>query len=88
MVRTCSSCGCTDVTPCNDDGMPCHWVAPERCSACPTKVVDAKIVDVALMPGGLIETTIAGTLEDGRTFTGVWPGQITSPPPTPTEETP
>jgi hypothetical protein len=36
----CVGCGCTDLTPCNDDGMPCSWsfvdVHTGRgiCSAC------------------------------------------------------
>lgn len=36
---TCSKCGCTDTTPCDDGGMPCGWANRERtlCTACKGK---------------------------------------------------
>ena len=96
--RTCSGCGCTDVRACVVDGIACHWVGPETCSACADKgeggaitmgvpnvsvtntVTEARITDVSLMPDGLIETTIEGVLDDGRAFTGVWPGEYSIEP--------
>jgi hypothetical protein len=36
-VRTCRTCGCTD-SDCRQcierTGKPCHWIAPDLCSAC------------------------------------------------------
>lgn len=33
--RRCRSCGCTEFKPCVTGGvLPCHWVAPDLCSAC------------------------------------------------------
>jgi hypothetical protein len=32
----CRVCGCTETTPCTNpaNGFPCHWAAPNLCSAC------------------------------------------------------
>jgi len=32
--RKCRVCGCTDQQGCVVDGLPCHWVADDLCSAC------------------------------------------------------
>jgi len=42
-VRTCRVCGCTDAdcSGCVDrTGAPCHWVAPDLCSACVAEADD------------------------------------------------
>lgn len=92
--RTCRTCGCTDANACVTDGHPCHWVEPDLCSRCADtridvglKVVAAEIVDVAILADGKLETTLAGVLEDGTSFTGVWPGEWhLEPTPTTTED--
>gem|GEM_PF-5182318 len=36
-TRRCRSCRCTEFNPCCDlaaGAVPCHWVAPDLCSAC------------------------------------------------------
>ena len=35
--RVCRVCGCTDAKACVVDGVPCHWVEPDLCSACEDK---------------------------------------------------
>jgi hypothetical protein len=37
----CSECGCIDERACVNDGVPCHWAAPDLCSACADKAVAA-----------------------------------------------
>jgi hypothetical protein len=32
--RACRDCGCTDERACMDGEQPCHWIAPDLCSAC------------------------------------------------------
>jgi hypothetical protein len=32
--RKCRVCGCTDLNPCVTNGVPCHWVEEDLCSAC------------------------------------------------------
>lgn len=32
--RVCRQCGCTDDRACVVDGVACHWVEPNLCSAC------------------------------------------------------
>lgn len=32
--RRCRICGCTDDRACVTDGVPCHWVEDDLCSAC------------------------------------------------------
>lgn len=32
--RKCRVCGCTDLNACVTDGVPCHWVEEDLCSAC------------------------------------------------------
>jgi len=32
--QTCHVCGCTDSDACTSGGSPCHWTAPDLCSAC------------------------------------------------------
>lgn len=91
MPRTCRVCGCTDTTPCVTDGQACAWAGPELCTTCAdhvSTVVDARIVDVAILAGGRLETTIEGTLDDGRRFEGVWPGEWSLVPPSHHEESP
>lgn len=39
--RTCRTCGCTDANACLVNGIPCHWVSPEECSACTPGLVAA-----------------------------------------------
>jgi hypothetical protein len=35
LVRSCRACGCDDCSMCiRRTGRPCHWVAPDLCSAC------------------------------------------------------
>lgn len=31
---TCRKCGCTEDRACSDNGVACHWVLPDLCSAC------------------------------------------------------
>jgi hypothetical protein len=31
----CRGCGCTDWNACVVNGVPCHWVEADLCSACP-----------------------------------------------------
>lgn len=34
-VRFCRECGCWELEACLDgDGVPCHWIEPDLCSAC------------------------------------------------------
>lgn len=33
-LRRCRECGCTDARACVVDGVPCHWVEQDLCSAC------------------------------------------------------
>jgi hypothetical protein len=33
-LRTCRSCGCTDLQACVVEGVPCSWVEADLCSAC------------------------------------------------------
>lgn len=33
-ARRCRLCGCTDAAACVTAAGPCHWVAPDLCSAC------------------------------------------------------
>lgn len=42
----CTGCGCSEVTACTVDGVPCHWgsVDPLRCSACAPAAEGAQIV--------------------------------------------
>jgi hypothetical protein len=35
--RACRQCGCTEWNACVTDGVPCHWVEPDLCSACAGK---------------------------------------------------
>ena len=30
----CRVCGCSEFNPCETDGVPCHWVEDDLCSAC------------------------------------------------------
>ncbi len=40
-LPACERCGCTEVTPCVEGGIPCHWIHPGLCSSCvPGDVVD------------------------------------------------
>lgn len=32
----CRICGCSETNACVRDGVPCHWVEPDLCSACAT----------------------------------------------------
>ena len=32
--RTCAICGCSDLLPCDDRGVSCHWITANLCSAC------------------------------------------------------
>lgn len=36
----CKICGCTETTPCIENGVPCHWVlrSPPLCSSCVIEV--------------------------------------------------
>ena len=36
-VRTCRVCGCTEDKACITDGVPCHWIEKDLCSACEGK---------------------------------------------------
>ena len=40
-VRTCVVCGCTEARACVSNGVPCHWVKPNLCSACAPKAREA-----------------------------------------------
>lgn len=33
-IRKCRECGCDDLHACIDQGVPCHWVSADLCSAC------------------------------------------------------
>ncbi len=33
-VQACRQCGCTEVTACRVNEVPCCWVEPDLCSAC------------------------------------------------------
>lgn len=33
-ARACRRCGCTEYMACVVDGVPCHWVDSDLCSAC------------------------------------------------------
>lgn len=33
-LRACRVCGRTEFDACIVDGVPCHWVGPDLCSAC------------------------------------------------------
>lgn len=35
--RKCRVCGCTEIDPCVTDGVPCHWLEEDLCSACVEK---------------------------------------------------
>lgn len=37
LQRACRKCGCTQNNACLTDGVPCHWVAKDLCSACAAK---------------------------------------------------
>lgn len=81
MDRTCRRCGCTDTTPCVDDGMACSWAGADLCSTCadkpPRTVVDAEIVDITLHADGTLGTRIKGRLDDGTEIEAEWPGTYT-----------
>jgi len=34
LQRTCKICTCSDLMPCDDRGVRCHWVTANLCSAC------------------------------------------------------
>lgn len=37
--RRCRECGCTQSRACIVDGVPCHWVAEDLCSACAPVII-------------------------------------------------
>lgn len=52
-VRECRLCGCTDDNACvGADGLPCHWVAADLCSAC---AEDLAVGQQPAVPAGYIE---------------------------------
>jgi ParB family chromosome partitioning protein len=40
--KKCRVCGCTDDNACVVEGVPCHWVEEDLCSACAEKKADEK----------------------------------------------
>ena len=76
--RSCTTCGCTDSTPCFAGGHACSWSGPELCSACDPStthlVVDALVLGVDFLQDGKTATRMRGRLADGRLFEMSWPG--------------
>lgn len=42
--RKCRACGCTETMACVVEGVPCHWVAEDLCSACAAPAGGGKII--------------------------------------------
>jgi hypothetical protein len=51
-ARTCRVCGCTDDRACVTDDGPCHWVAPDLCSACAQHSSDCALHNGPALPPG------------------------------------
>lgn len=54
--RACRFCRCTDDRACVTDGIPCHWVAADICSAC------------AITRNGITFLPIEPAAQDGRIY--------------------
>ena len=62
--RRCRGCGCDDTHACVTPAGPCHWVSPDRCSACAHIMPDmsvAEVSEVHLNVTGTV-TTPSGTM--------------------------
>lgn len=53
----CRKCGCTEDRACSDNGVACHWVLPDLCSACVPKLNERDVRKLSQVAFGV---TLAG----------------------------
>ena len=61
--QKCRFCGCTDKKACVVDGIPCHWVFPDICSACMKPGLKIKTVNSRVLLGRWLEIGTEGVLK-------------------------